>query len=235
MKKTTLLIFTLLTSPLHAAQLYLGNSGSNLNTILPGIGTNGGRYYKCTNSVTFSCQSDGLLINYTSQSGNAGTSRDPYILSGCSFVSCACGAGAYLTNNNKTCVTCPYNAYATQNSSDFHTNTQCNYCPKELIKTSSSPTKCEACPSNATCNGSTTFICNYRYYKNGNGCTACPDSTHGLGTLVSSNKGATADTYDSGATSITECYIDGLSSYSETLFYDSTGKFYLTDECYYKN
>ncbi|MDE6250297.1 MAG: hypothetical protein K2M34_01520 [Alphaproteobacteria bacterium] len=97
---------------------------------------------------------------------------------------------------------------------------------------------CTACPSNATCKGgtgTTTFICNYRYYKNGTVCTACPDSAAGgLGTLVSTNKGATADTYDEGATSITECYIDGLSSYDGETFKDSTGTFYLTDECFYQ-
>lgn len=97
---------------------------------------------------------------------------------------------------------------------------------------------CTACPANASCNGgtgTTTFVCNINYYKNGTACTKCPDSAQGgLGTLVNGNKAANADTYDSGATSITECYIDGF-NYSDEAFYDATGTFYLTDECFYKN
>lgn len=97
---------------------------------------------------------------------------------------------------------------------------------------------CTQCPANATCNGgtgTTTFICDYRYYKNGTGCTKCPDSAAGgLGTLVSTNAGAIADTYSDGATSITECYIDGAAAYYNDVFKDDTGTFYLTDECFYQ-
>lgn len=219
-----------------AGQIYAGQQ-SSLNSAFHSY--QGSTYYKCTNNPSSSCNTSALLVNYTSQSGGDGTMTNPYILNNCSIVSCACSWKEYVSNN--TCIECPYGSISIQEANQIHTNTTCELCPNNTVKSKYSPapsvyiTKCEACPSNATCNGSTTFVCNYRYYKNGTGCTACPDSTHGLGTLVSSNKGATADTYDSGATSITECYIDGLSSYSETLFYDSTGKFYLTDECFYKN
>ncbi len=97
---------------------------------------------------------------------------------------------------------------------------------------------CITCPANATCNGgtgTTTFICKYMYYKNGTTCTECPDSDAGhLGTLAHNGTAVRGETYSDGATSITECYIDGLSSYYEEAFIDTTGTFFLTDECFYQ-
>lgn len=109
-------------------------------------------------------------------------------------------------------------------------------CKKGYYGTASSG--CTACPANATCSGgtgTTIFKCDVNYYKNGNGCTACPGSKTGTNGFwyKSSGSGVRGETYGVGATSITECYLDGLNNLGTLC--DSTGCFELTDECFYSN
>lgn len=86
MTKRYLLIFGLLISPMQVHALYLGNTGYNLNETRPEV--NGSSYYKCSNSVTFSCQTTAISVSYTSRSGGNGTSVSPYVINGCSFNGC---------------------------------------------------------------------------------------------------------------------------------------------------
>ena len=98
---------------------------------------------------------------------------------------------------------------------------------------------CKVCPSNATCDGrtissgnTTTFVCNYGYYKNSTntGCIKCPDSKEGgLGWDANGNGVAAGNGIDD----IELCEImDG------TVLYDNTGKFIMdngdnSDGCTY--
>ncbi|MCM1294291.1 MAG: hypothetical protein NC311_01885 [Muribaculaceae bacterium] len=139
MKKLLIMIPTLMAVQMsHAGtQLFLGNSGSNLNSVIPGAR---GGYYKCTNSVAFSCQSDYISIEYGSMSGGSGTAVSPYILTNCSFITCACGYKYYLIG--KTCVACDFDAMVAPDVSVIHANSSasaCTYCPSDMLKTEYRP------------------------------------------------------------------------------------------------
>lgn len=197
------LVLGLLISPTFAngGTLFLGNVGSNLSSTLPIAG--GSSYYKCTNSVSFSCQSDALKISYSSRTGGNGTSGSPYILTGCSFVSCACSHTSYLVGG-KTCVLCPDNSMAGLVGS-YHTETSCSYCSPSSLRTASG---CVSCPAHATCNGTTTLTCDKGYYKSGDAaCTRCPQ--------VGPDARETGTTKSSGATAKTECYIPSGTQFND--------------------
>ena len=140
MKKILLLlILAIMPSLAGAAELYLGNAGSNLSSVTPSHG--GATYYKCQNSVTYSCQTTYLKISYTSQVGGSGTPLSPYILTGCSFISCACSYQQYLSGT--TCRDCSNSIMlGAPDSSTPHVATSCQYCKKGFYGTSS----CSQCP-----------------------------------------------------------------------------------------
>ncbi len=215
MKKLYLLLaLGMLPSVSSATDLYLGNTGSNLNNTIPGANSD---YYKCQNSVPFSCQSTYIKISYGSRTGGSGTPQSPYILSSCSFVSCACSEKEYLSG--KTCVSCSNGAKALDHMG-VHTNTSCQYCfdNEIMYKPVADVVMCYPCPANATCNGTTSVVCAKGYYGT-SGCTKCP-----------SYGGAPGTTKSAGSTSVTKCYIP-----SGTTFSDPTGSGKFTADCYYKN
>ena len=197
-----------------AAELYLGNSGKDLGYTTPGFG---GIYYKCQNSVSYSCQSDSIKITYTSRSGGDGTPVSPYILTGCSFVSCACSNIHYLSGG-KTCLGCPNNTWGAPGVDDHHTNTSCQYCRNDflMVRPATGGVVCNDCPTHGKCDGTTTLICDKGYYGTSS-CTQCPSVV-----------GAPATTKAAGAKYITECYIP-----KDGRFYDETGGGVFTDDCYY--
>ncbi len=85
---------------------------------------------------------------------------------------------------------------------------------------------CLACPGSATCNGSSTFTCNNKYYTSpqGNACIACPPpSAYGY-----SDYDYASDRKPN--TNITNCYMYG--SYETK---DISGTFEFTRDCYYSN
>lgn len=220
MKKLCVLaVLVLVPGAVGAAELYLGNSGSNLGNTMPGGGAGGYYYYKCQNSVSFSCQSDYIKITYTGQSGGNGTSVSPYILTGCSFVSCACGHNRYLSGG-KSCTSCSNNALAAPDYNTYHTNTSCQYCGSTslMTKPTAGVVVCSACPANGTCDGTTTLKCDKGYYGTST-CTRCP----GIVGTPSTTKAA-------GAKYKTECYIP-----KDGTFYDESGSGVFTDDCYYTN
>lgn len=225
MKKLCLFLGLML-APIHgyAAQLYLGNSTSNLNAVTPG--GNDGKYYKCQNSVTYSCQSNAILINYTSQVSGSGTSASPYILSGCSFVGCACSNKTYLSGT--TCIECKDNAWAAPNSGDLHRNTSCQYCPSHMLKKAPAPgvVVCLDCPvasSIGTCDGSNTVKC-IKGFWGSTSCSQCPPAQY------QSCMGSFGTTDAAGAQNITDCYIAANGS-----FCDEIGQGVFTDKCSYTN
>jgi len=200
----------------HGAQLYVGTGGGNLNVTMPSADV-ADVYYKCQNSVSVSCQSAAMLISYSGKSGGAGTAMSPYILTGCSFVSCACGINEYLSGN--TCKACSNNALGGA-TIGYHTNTSCQYCASSqlMLKPAPGVVVCTSCPSNGTCDGTTTMKCNDGYYGT-TSCTKCPTSG-----------GTPATTHGVGATSITKCCIPNNGT-----FYDDTGGGVFTGECCYTN
>ncbi len=215
MKKLCLLVaLGVLPDVVCAAELYLGNSGSNLNNTIPGMNAD---YYKCQNSVPFSCQSSYIKISYGSRTGGSGTSQSPYILSSCSFISCACSEKEYLSG--KTCVACSNDAKGLDHYG-AHTNTSCQYCfdNEIMYKPVADVIMCYPCPANATCNGTTSVKCAKGYYGTSS-CTKCPNSG-----------GTSGTTKADGAKTITECYIPSGGS-----FCDATGCGVFTSDCYYKN
>lgn len=91
-------------------------------------------------------------------------------------------------------------------------------------------TECTSAPTGATYTtaGSCAWECSSGYYKSSTStCSRCPNSS----TLGYTNSALTGYTYGttatSGATAITECYLE------PGTFYDSTGTFDLTDKCSY--
>lgn len=228
MKKLLFITPVILASQLaYGTQLYLGNSGSNLNGTIPAADT--GYYYKCTNSVPFSCQSSSILINYSSKTGGAGTSSNPYILTGCSFVSCACSYLGYLSGT--TCVECS-NGLRANSENAPHTNSgssACQYCPSHKLKISKGVApgvyinSCEDCPANATCDGSTTLSCNKGYYGS-TSCTRCPSDSR----FMYQGYATYGTTSSSGKTAVTDCFIPSGT------YYDNTGTFTITSNCPYK-
>lgn len=232
MKKLLLIAPALLASQFaYGATIYLANSGTNLNQTKPA--GSGGKYYKCSNSVSFSCQTTQLEINYSSQSGGSGTESSPYILTGCSFSKCVCGHNEYLDGTK--CTTCPYNTVVLTNQSQGHTSTgssACQYCMSNMLKTSKDVAPgvylpaCESCPANGTCNGSTSVSCNYGYYGT-TSCTKCPTPTD-----IYSDAALTkhpTPVAGPGAKAITNCAI-----YPQSGLHDRTGTFGISAGCMYK-
>lgn len=231
MKKLLLIAPIALASQLaYGAQLYLGNasgtSGGNLNGTIPSPGL--GKFYKCTNSVPFSCQSDAILISYTSQTGGSGTSVSPYILTDCSFVSCACGHKLYLSGTS--CVACPNNTLVKDDTSYYHTSgaSACQYCSGNKLKLLPAPNVvlCIDCPGHATCDGGTTVICDMNYYGTSS-CTKCPVPTDMF--QDEALKIPASTTSNSGSTVITDCAVS-----QQNNLHDATGTFDLKSGCSYK-
>lgn len=91
-------------------------------------------------------------------------------------------------------------------------------------KVRSATMTCTKCPSNALCGGkgnAVTFRCDNGYYRNGSGCTKCPTLE---GKIPQDGDSTT------GATSITECYIE-----SDIPIADDTGFGMFIQDCYWKN
>ncbi len=193
----------------HGGEVYIGTMYDNLNK------TNGapdGYYYRCVNSVKHSCAMY-ARVDYTSKTGGSGTEDSPYILSGCSLVSCACWRTQYRSSET-ACTACKNNALGTQAQSP-HTNTSCSYCETSHLKTVvSGVVTCSACPANASCNGTTTVTCAKGYYGT-TSCTQCP------------TPGTTSGT---GAGANTSCYVP-----ANTALSDTKGKYKFTKDCYYTN
>lgn len=223
MKKLYLVIGLVLIVPIHAyaVELYLGNQGSNLNAVMHTAGSS--EYYKCSNSVAFSCQSDAVFITYTSKVSGSGTSASPYIISGCSFVSCACPDKYYLSGT--TCVKCSDNALAAETAGLYHTNKSCQYCPSNMLKKipAQNVIECIDCPVTTTgaCDGSETVKCVKGFYGT-TSCSQCPPAQY------QSCMGSFGTTDGPGAKEITECYID-----TNGRFCDETGNGVFTDKCSY--
>lgn len=151
MKKVCLFFIALLIMPTVASaatELYVGNSYPfDLSSATP---AHGGVYYKCTSPISYTCESPYIKITYTGQSGNhSGTTTDPILLTGCTFVSCACGWTTRLSG--KTCINCDTNAYASR--TETHTNETCSYCEQNYYLSSNA--RCELCPLNGTTSGIT--------------------------------------------------------------------------------
>ena len=148
----------------HAATIKFGSAcyGSNEQTC-PWAGDSS-RYYKCANSFSYSSCSNfaGVWINYTGTNGGAGTSANPYILTGCSFKGCLCSEDVVYTSSG--CGgTCSYGLRpvpATATGEDrYHQNTTCDYCGYNQYKYTFYPaanvtvTQCYSCPNGGTSNG----------------------------------------------------------------------------------
>ena len=197
----------------YGVELYSGGTG--LSGVFPD-GNASSTYYKC-NTISGNWNScvgkfGYTKISYTSKSGGNGTPVSPYILNGCSFISCACEKAQYYTSSG--CVACATGAAGATTS--IHANTSCGYCLDGYFKYNGS---CVACPSNAVTCTESGFTCPQGYYRsNVASCSACP----------STGTSARAITAGPGATSVTECYVPKDSS-----FYDGTGSGTYDGDSYY--
>lgn len=237
MKKPLLIAPIALASQLaYGAQVYLGNttssssSSGNLNSTMPAART--GKYYKCANSVSFSCQTSVILISYTSQTGGTGTSTNPYILTGCAFVSCACAFNQYLSGQNgKSCNSCKNGAVVLQDANEFHTKyviQECKYCSSGTLKKTDSggQTSCNTCPANGTCDGSATVSCNIGYFGTTT-CERCPLWSEVYGTSIPQViPDVRSTTNSTGKTVVASCY------FPAGTYKDATGTFTLSGNCW---
>lgn len=232
MKKLLLIAPIALVSQLsYAATMQLGGVSSGNTTQTMKAHANQ-YYYKCSNSVTISCSGyAGIQLTYTGQSGGSGTSLSPYVLTGCSNIICMCDRNSYKSSSG--CKECENDLWATPDTSTLHTNTSCEYCATDKLKISKSVapgvyiTACDTCPSNATCDGTTTFKCNVGYYGTAT-CERCPYDMNFMD--VNSHGPTFGTTASIGKTAITDCYIPSGNEY-----YDNTGNFKLTSNCSYTN
>ena len=153
-------------------------------------------------------------------------------------------------DDSKTCVkkaisVPPANCYIDLNNNWTAMKCDCN----ERYYTSRQPDdpdgdtkdrECTLCPDNASCsNPNGTFYCDNRYYRNGdNGdkCLACPTPPRGSGwtwnDVCSTDEGGQYSSCTSGATSISQCFIDYT---RDKVYEDDTGGFKMTGQCFYKN
>lgn len=104
-----------------------------------------------------------------------------------------------------------------------HTNTSCEYCFRTQMMSTFAPApgvtvkQCSACPSNATCDGTTNIVCAKGYYGTSS-CSECPSAGGTPGT-----------TKAAGAKAVTECYIPKGGT-----FYDESGHgTFDGGDCYY--
>jgi len=227
MKKSLVVISMLMSmQTAHSATVQLaalsGRGGITGSTTQTMHDLNSSAYYKCSNSVNVQCGNFyGIMLTYTDKNGGNGQQNNPYILNGCDNIKCLCNRSSYC--GTSSCLPCSNNTSPVLSSSTarFHTNTSCSYCSNNYLKTSSgsapdgSGMKCESCPSNATCDGSATFVCKKNYYKNASSCIECPSS---------------GQTDAAGATSITSCYLPNDASFCDTY---GSGVIY-GGKCYYK-
>lgn len=223
MKKLICIIPALLAANIsYGATIWLASTPYNNTAPQPGSTL----YYKCSNLSAISCGNfPACQITYSSQSGGSGTMSSPYVLTGCSVGGGGCTSWTeYYTSSG--CKTCDNNtrSLASASAAYGHTVTSCEYCESDKLKISKGVapgvyiTACETCPTNGTCNGTTTLTCNKGYYGTST-CARCPSSSGVYGTTAST-----------GATSVTSCYIP-----ANTTISDSTGKYVFTNNCYYTN
>ena len=117
-----------------------------------------GKYCTCSGSAftTVTCNSTSRQVSYTSINKNhAGTSSDPYVLSGCVHVGCLCGVDKYWSGSQ--CVDCPKsqltNLQTYGSAQKDHLNTSCAYCGANNYKDVYKPAAgvnidvCYPCPS----------------------------------------------------------------------------------------
>lgn len=198
----------------NAAEIVTG--GTSISGVFPGA--NDGKHYQCSGGVSGNWQScDGkygyIKIRYNSISGSSGTPISPFILSSCSFVSCACDRDTYYTSNG--CSSCPTGSMGGTYEQQYHTNTSCSNCQSGYFKYNGSCTKC---PTNASCSTGS-VQCNKGYYKaSALSCAQCP----------STGTSAYATTSGPGATSSAACYVP-----AKTSFIDGTGNGTHTGDSYY--
>lgn len=208
---------------LYGATIHMGGGTTGPSGEFIGVDSaHSGNYYKCANSITINCGGyAGAIINYTSQSGGAGTQYNPYILQGCSNIKCACDISSYVASSGG-CTSCSNGMKAIEESVSrvwpYHTNTSCEYCGSGTLKKEVyyDIYACVPCPENGTCDGSETITCNKGYYG-ATDCTRCPyDNIYG--------------TTNTGAKTQTDCYLP-----KETQINSYDGSFIFTNDCYYTN
>lgn len=134
-----------------------------------------------------------------------------------------CAPGYYGTANSSGtagCTKCPSATYGAIATCDGGNNSTFTCGSNSLKVTSGYSIGCHTCPSNATCNGGTTFACNKGYYKSGTyACTKCP---------------ASGVTGEAGQTSITMCFLYVLQDdNANKTWYDTTGNFDINSNCFY--
>lgn len=140
---------------------------------------------------------------YTGRPGAAGIYTE--CINGTKNHRCGCGIGP----SNLGTLKCDSGFYGTA-------GVQCNSSSCQYYG-------CDSCPSSATCAGGngSTFVCDKDHYKTASACPSCPTLTFG-------NLGTHGKTSASGATSVTQCYIE-----SGIDFNDGTGTFSFVSSCYY--
>lgn len=233
MKILLISIFALCVTNAYCADIIIGGSQYTYtaNSVYPIADSKaeGGQYLKCTNNITgVSCNSAGVKISYSAKTGGSGANeRDPFVLTNCTFVSCACDSGTYLSGN--TCKSCDNDKLATDPKSgrNFHTNTSCNYCGlgAEMRSVAQNVTAC-VCTTGAWCQkDNEELMCQRGYYVDGTKCTACPCVTVPSGGGSTQNCGTTAS---QGANKKTDCFLSPYSPFS-----DDTGSGQYTGTCYY--
>lgn len=210
----------------NAGTVYVGNEGANTagyKSISSGATfhlAEGGNYGKCTNAWSYTCKGSGVLMEYSSQSGGSGTQTNPYVYSGCSFVSCACQHDQFLSGIN--CVDCDDQSgrsgtVAVTTEGEYHTETTCDLCMSDKLRITPAQgvINCLDCPANSNgCNGTGNFSCRANFYKNQYQCIGCEMYA----------------TSPSGSTNHTQC------CYAETVsLTDDYGSYYYKGGCCYSN
>jgi len=199
-------------------------------------GTSQQRYFECSNNIEIGCTAGkvaGALIeaigpdSVDANDGMQGT--NPIPLSDCTWQGCGCSNTSYLAPGGAECTKCPTNSLVSYDYSLIHTESTINACmcaSNMLRKTTTSSFECVTCPANATCNGTANFSCKSGYYQNGSSCAECPlwSGVFKSAALNENVHGTSA----TGATAITDCYINSGT------YYDRTGTFIINSNCPYK-
>lgn len=185
-----------------------------------GVNGEGTPYINCTgNTYTIDCQWCSCELGYdTSPCGN-GSSCDG------TGITCVIGYAADTTSNVAETLTggtvggttsyrfdgCVDNAYQSKTSSPCTTSVTTD-------STSKLSGCCSACPTNAQCDGSETWLCKKSYYWDGSTCNPCP----------SPGMNGAASKYD-----IESCFIYHIGTGTTKRWYDDSGYFDVSENCHY--